>query len=93
MKSPAETIIESLQNHPEEWHQSFCKLIHRPTSTYLWIADGWTFLDFDNSGSTSARISFLDRWRIWRAFRKWQCASIALKFDQARRKTDDNRTT
>lgn len=92
MKSPADTIIESLQNHPEEWIHLSCKLIHRPTNTFLWVANGWTFLGFDSAGSTSAVIGFWDRWRIWRAFKKWQCVSVALKFEQARRKSDANRT-
>ena len=61
-------IIESIYSYPDEWELH--EFTFRRGRLHFWIANGRGGLE--PYRSKNVHMSFMDKWRFWRAF-KWWC--------------------
>lgn len=69
-----EELIDSVYNNPEDWTISRFEFQHKPSGFTVWTNLG--FLGC-NVTSSSLRMNYSQKWRIWKAF-KWWCSNAPI---------------
>lgn len=83
MSALVETLIRSLDEHPEDWRSTGFEMIH--PKAVIWIANGsWGLSAKSQFGHWGGTVMFAlpgsSRWRLWKAFKRWQAAELATEF-------------
>lgn len=81
-------IIESIENHPEQWAMGLYTFKHESSGLQLWIANGAGSM---HTEECSARLNLGDRrgkQEIWDAYRKWQRRDVERALEK-QEKTDE----
>jgi len=66
----ADSIIESLDNHRDEWDATHTVLSHNRSGVKLWIENGPLFLK-DAADGQRLQIGIWGKIKVWLAYRRW----------------------
>ena len=71
-----DSIVDSLTNRPEEWSTNGSGYtIDHKSGLGLWVGNGFFFLDIHEP--FEAKLSLLEKWRVWKAINKCGRAQAA----------------
>jgi len=71
--SPYKEIIESLEQHPEQWTQTCYMVTHKNSGIGLWIGSGFMYFSFYPN---DLPIPFTQKYRLWKAVRELPAREI-----------------
>ena len=69
--SAASSVIEALEDHPDDWSATAHHLTHKPSGLVMWIANGGAFCGVARSSKHHLDLGLFARWRIYRAYLRW----------------------
>jgi len=67
-------IIDSIDDCPEDWSGTGYRFTHTSGMSF-WVANGWMMLHADET-SVPFSCGPITRWRIYRAYKRWQQAMV-----------------
>lgn len=89
--SIAATIIDSLQNKPEEWTADKYVLSHKPTGLRIWIAN-WFLGVSPYESEIPFSLGLIDRILVYRAYKEWSVTYFNNRFAKHELPNDQQNT-
>nr|DAK67501.1 MAG TPA: hypothetical protein [Caudoviricetes sp.] len=65
--SPYKELIETLEQHPEQWSQTNYMVQHKNSGMSLWIGNGFSYFTFYPN---DLPIPITQKYRLWKAVRE-----------------------
>jgi len=72
----AQLVVESLEEHPEDWEDGHCMTVNHKTGVSLWTGNGFWFLH--TTAPVELSFSIPEKFIVSKALRKWRTLKIMM---------------